>query len=505
MYKFRLSQLLKYDNIAIQCHDHPDGDAISSAFGVYSYLKEQGKDPVIVYSGFGRIRKPNILKMIEWFNIPVEYIKPSEKHLHPELLICVDCQYGQGNVAKIEADAVAVIDHHLQVIEENEFDLGVILPQLGSCATLVWDLLCKEDFDFSRNVDVTTALYYGLLTDTNEFSEINHPLDKDMRDLLELSIDRSIVKKLRLCNLTLEELEIAGVAMLRNLSNNENRYALFKSEFCDPNILGFISDIAMQVDTIELCVVYNIRVDGAKLSVRSCSREVMASEFAEYITKGVGSGGGHREKAGGWIQKAEIDELGMTIEEYMRTKLSDYFKSYDLINSANHTIDPAGMKRYRKKPIPKGFVVSSDVFPEATPIVIRTLEGDSNIRSSPEIYLMVGTEGEVYPIKKEKFLSYYRNCDETVNDEYEYEPAVKNEITGEIKKLKKLLKFCISVGEAPVYATPLTRNTKVFTSWNPDGYMHGEAGDFLVLKCEDINDVYIVQDYIFYKTYEEAE
>jgi phosphoglycolate phosphatase len=443
--------------------------------------------------------------MLEWFNIPLEYIKKGGKFPPPELLICVDCQYGQGNVAKIDAEAVAIIDHHLKVVEDDEYDLGVIQPHLGSCATLVWDLLRQEDFDFALDKDIPASLYYGLLTDTNDFAEINHPLDKDMRDALEIFCDRGIIRRLRLCNLTLDELEIAGVAMLRNFSCLENRYALFKSEFCDPNILGFISDVALQVDTIELCVVYNLRESGAKFSVRSCSREVMAVEFAEFIARGVGSGGGHKEKAGGWLQKAEIEELGMTIDEYMKFKTNEYFNSYDLINAANHDIDPVarGMKRYIKKPLPKGFTPSSDVFPAGTPVMIRTLEGDSNIISSPDIYLMVGVEGEVYPIKREKFEEIYRICNETTNDRYEYEPMVKNENTGETKELKPHLKFCVSTGDMPIYAGEFTRNTKIFTEWNPNGYMHGGPGDYLAIKCEDINDVYIIAERIFHRTYEE--
>ena len=39
----RLRELLTYDNIVVQCHDNPDADAIASGFGVYLYLKNQGK------------------------------------------------------------------------------------------------------------------------------------------------------------------------------------------------------------------------------------------------------------------------------------------------------------------------------------------------------------------------------------------------------------------------------------------------------------------------------
>jgi phosphoglycolate phosphatase len=458
----------------------------------------------MIYSGFAKISKRNIQLMLEWLNIPIEYVKHAEKFPEPDLLICVDCQYGQGNVTKIAAKAVAVIDHHLQVIEDDEFELGVIQPHLGSCATLVWDLLREEYFDFAADKDIPASLYYGLLTDTNDFSEINHPLDKDMRDELQVFCDRGIVRRLRLCNLTIDELEIAGVALLRNFRCAENRYALFKSEFCDPNILGFISDIALQVDTVELCVVYNLRESGARLSVRSCSREVMASEFIEYLTKDVGSGGGHREKAGGWIQKEEIDELGISVDEYMKTKTAEYFGSYDKIIAAEHNLNVKAMKKYTKKPVPRGFALSCDVFPVGTPLLIRTLEGDINILSSADVYLMAGMEGEVVPVSAEEFRRFYRLCSETTSDEFEYEPIVKNEHTSEVKELKPLLKYYVSEGEAPVYAEALTRNTKVFTGSVPNGYLHGEPGDYLVIKCDDLSDIDVVHQEVFGRIYQET-
>ena len=41
----KLSDLLKFDNIIVQCHDDPDADALASGFGVYEYLRMNGKSP----------------------------------------------------------------------------------------------------------------------------------------------------------------------------------------------------------------------------------------------------------------------------------------------------------------------------------------------------------------------------------------------------------------------------------------------------------------------------
>lgn len=85
----RLRDLLNYDNIVIQCHDNPDADAIASGFAVYLYLKEHGKLPQLIYGGVSRIRKTNLVMMVEDLHIPIRHVETLEE---TELLVMVDCQ-----------------------------------------------------------------------------------------------------------------------------------------------------------------------------------------------------------------------------------------------------------------------------------------------------------------------------------------------------------------------------------------------------------------------------
>ncbi|MCL2697482.1 MAG: DHH family phosphoesterase [Oscillospiraceae bacterium] len=486
---FKLSDLLQHDNIAIQCHNIPDADTIASAFAVYTYLKEHGKTAKIIYSGNIEITKANLLEMISKLAIPIEYVKPGEIP-GIKTLVLVDCQYGERNAERFEAEAVAVIDHHVQV---TDIEFGII-SQLGSCSTLVWSLLMQENFDLSKYPNVSTALYYGLYTDTNNLEEIAYPLDKDARDSLQF--DASIIRSLRNNNLTLSELGIAGAALANHYANHDIKYAVFRSAPCDPNILGFISDLALQVSGIDVCVVYNELPDGYKLSVRSCSRSVMASEFTAFLTEGVGSGGGHIHKAGGFIRKSDID-----IESFMEVRILEYFNSYDIVDSAAHDLDITKMTKYVKMKIPLGFVMSADIYEKGTPLLIRTLEGDTEAQAGENIYFMIGPLGEVYPIKAEKWANSYTLTDENFAKEYVYSPTARNKITGETVELIKHAKSCIAKGEMHIYAAPLTKNTKVFTAWNTEGYMYGKPGDLIAVRSDDNNDVYIIRQDIFKKTY----
>ena len=488
---FNLSHLLEYDDIVVQCHNYPDADTIASGFAIYSYLKAGGKKPRLIYSGFSAISKPNLVKMTQLLSIPIEYVSEPAA---AGALVTADCQYGQSNVTKIDAEKIFVLDHH--ECEYLEHD-GIVSSGLGSCSTLIWDLLRKENFDFEKYPNVNSALYYGLYTDTNSFEEISHPLDKDMRD--GIKIDPNIINTLRFNNLTNEELNIAGQALSGGVYNSENNYAVFKAEACDQNILGFISDLALQVEGVDVCVVYNTLPNGYKFSVRSCTKEVMANEFAFFLA----GGGGHRQKAGGFLPPEKTG--GHDIDSFLKIRIDEYFGSFDLIYPENHNLDVEKMPRYIKRKIPVSYAVSSDVFRHGNPMLIRTLEGDSDVMASEDIILMIGSEGEVYPIKHEKFSRSYEPSDEKPAGEYIYSPTVKNKITGQVVQLKEFASTAIPTGQVKIRAERLMRNTKVFTSWNPNGYMSGKVGDYIAVREDDKNDVYIIRGDIFEKTYDKYD
>lgn len=509
---FRLSSLLEFDNIAIQCHDNPDPDAIASAYAVQQYLAQNGINVEIVYSGFAPIQKANLLLMETAFNIKMRYIAknaepPYFNNSENLLLITVDGQYGAGNVKRLEAEHIAVIDHHVREIDEPA--LCDIRPFLGSCATLVWLLLNEEGFNFSENLDVATALYYGLYTDTGALSEVVHPLDMDIRDTLKY--DSGLLKKLKNSNLTMSDLMIAGKTLTNYHLDSETHSAIFEAEPCDPNILGFASDLALQVDNIDACVVFCLVSGGAKISVRSCVREIMANELASYLCEGVGSGGGHKDKAGGFISGDALEKQGVKAADFLKQRFQNYFSDYDLVYGSALDFDPTVLPRYRKKSIPIGYVKTTDVFPVGTELVIRTLEGDSFVSSDPDVFIIVGIQQEVYPIRRAKFEASYDALEGEYRpetsfwSEAHYAPMVKDHIQGTQVSLQPYIRPCVPTGEVFIYGRMLERRTKVFTSWNLDGYMFGDVGDCLAVRADDSRDCYVIEKVVFKHTYEPLE
>lgn len=509
--KMKLRDFLAYDNIVVQCHDNPDADAIASGFGVYTYLKENGKKVHFVYGGRYHIQKSNLVLMVSELKIPIQHVETLEI---PDLLVTVDCQYGSGNVTRFEAKEVAVIDHH-QISGELP-EMSEVRSNLGACATLVREMLKDEGVDFNENPRLATALYYGLLTDTNNFTEISHPLDKDLRD--DAKFSQSQITLFRNSNLSLRELEITGTALINYDYNETYCYAVVKAEPCDPNILGMISDLVLEVDAVNTCLVYSIQPFGVKISVRSCVKEVKASELAEVIVEGIGSGGGHLEKAGGFIQmdllKNEWEENVQNlngalptdedkrIAAFLDKRLVDYFNNAEIIYAKDYQADISDMAMYQKKNIPVGYVKATEVLPVGTKVCIRTLEGDLDVEIYEGMYIMIGIQGEVYPIAKEKFERSYKCLEEDYVFDGEYQPSIKDSLEGVSVSLIPYAKVCVSTGESYIYAKPLEHRVKVFTAWDKDKYMLGKLDDWLAVRKDDLQDVYVIEKNIFEKTYE---
>ena len=495
----RLKDLLEYTSVVIQCHDFPDADAISSGFAVYTYLKEHGKEARLIYAGKSKITKPNLSIMVEQLEIPLEYVSELSE---ADLLLTVDCVYGEGNVTKFPAKKVAVIDHHL--CNRTVSDLMVVRSGYGSCASVVAELLREEGVDVNRNTAVATALYYGLYADTNAFGELNHPADRDLRDFAKYDV--SVFTLLKNSNLSLEEMQIAGDALKHYRYQEEHRFAMVQAKPCDPNILGFISDLLLQADGVDTCMVFCKMPSGLKLSVRSCVPSVRAVELLEYVIDGIGSGGGHMQKAGGYIPNSSLLELCEDdTENFIRQRMVGYFESFDVLYAKEATQDMTDFFMCRKRRLVVGYIPSLLLYPEGTELCVRTLEADLNVVAGAELYLMIGIFGEVYPMQKEKFELSYDITEQLPEICVEYQPTVIAKGDTEVQRLLPWAKGCIAKTGAPILVKQLTKAIKLYTIWDEENYMYGRPGDYLAVRTDDTKDRYVIMQRVFEKTYERVQ
>lgn len=516
----KLTDLQNYHDIVIQCHNNPDADALASGFALLRYFQSLGKKVRFVYGGTQRIQKSNLLLMVETLKIPVAHSGPLETP--PELLLTVDCQYGEQNVQELTGPCpVAVIDHHKSRLECFP-PLWEVRDGCGACATVVWDMLLDAGFDPAGDEALATALYYGLFMDTSKMQELRHPKDKDLRDAMEFCANKADLFHFQNCNLSLNELEIAGRAFGNYDFCQEYHFAVAEAERCDPNLLGVISDALMEVDVVNVCIAFCMLDNGAKLSVRSCVKDTRADELAAYVAQGLGSGGGHPQKSGGFLKESlalaaceerfgplGAQEPGAAVRKLLNARLNDYFREREDIfhNGTGDVPDLSGEPLYQKRRLPIGYVRGTDLYPAGTEVCVRMLEGDFTLTLQEDTYFMIGVEAEVYKNDEAYFLSHNAPSDEPYRFHGEYAPTVSEAIraAGETaapsrRTLTRYAKTCIPKSGPKAHARQITRRTKIFVSWSPN-YMLGVPGDWLVVREENPTDAYIVKKDIFEKTY----
>ncbi len=509
----KLSQLLDFENIIVQCHNTPDADALASGMALTWYFKKNGKNVHFIYGGNFEITKSNLKLMISDLGIDIKYVTHQRELSRllgivendiPDLLITVDSQYGEGNIRKFKAKNIAIIDHHQ--ISNPLPKLSEVRSYLASCSTLMWDLLKDEGINI-EDINLSTALYYGLMTDSNNFTEIHHPLDMDMRD--ELNYSSSEINKFKNSNISQEELRIAGIALLGSEYYRDNHYSIVKTDPCDPNILGIISDMLLEVEDVECCLVYTIHEGGIKISVRSCVKEVKADELAKYICAGVGDGGGHKIKAGGSIirsllEKQELSYDASTIQQFFRERMRGYFADTDIIYAKDYVVDKSEMDVYESKRVNIGYVKADELYPTGTRAVIRATEGDTHVTIEDDTIIVIGVRGEIYVTKESMFSKYYESSDNEYKYPEEYTPTIRDMESGKSYSLLEHVKSCIFRGAGKIWAKEIIRRTKIFTAWSTEDYTLGRAGDFIVVSEKTKFGTYILDRDLFYRIYEKA-
>lgn len=209
------------------------------------------------------------------------------------------------------------------------------------------------------------------------------------------------------------------------------------------------------------------------------------------------------------MSEAEIT----TVTQYMMHASDQYFG--EIRNIYAHTFAAENkeyvdsMKLYEKKPVSWAFVKSTDIAKPGTLISIKSLENEAGVRitANEDIYIMIGVKGEVYEITKEKFMYSYVESDEQLDifeSYFDFIPSVELPDTGEYMVIDEMAHLCYPQPGVGIKADRLTARTKVFRTGKPD-YFIGKPGDYLAIRPDDLTDIYIIQNEVFGRTYEEKK
>jgi len=188
--------LKKNTEVAILLQRSPDPDALGSAAGLATLLKEAFSINTRIFH-FGDVSHPQNKSMKNSLHISLRKCDSIDDFDHSkyECKIVLDTDFRSTGFCREEVaglDKCQVrIDHHQMESEDVDYE---DVRSVGSTCSIVWDYLREYDISLDKHTDTATALLLGIKTDTHDFTSVNTS-DLDMeahRDLLG-KVDRSVL------------------------------------------------------------------------------------------------------------------------------------------------------------------------------------------------------------------------------------------------------------------------------------------------------------------------
>ncbi|MDO5602107.1 MAG: DHH family phosphoesterase [Oscillospiraceae bacterium] len=299
----KLVSLLQGHRVFIQTHNFPDPDAIASAYGLQVFLKVHGVAATICHTG--KIERYSTQQMLAL--LPIELTEASQIHdmTSDDYIVTVDAQKYNANLTDLPGDEVACIDHHPTFIPCDYAYRDVRI--VGSCSTLVAQYFLESGTPLPQ--EAATALLYGLRIDTADLSRGVTDLDVDMFAMLHKHANQILLRRMHSSTMEFDDLKAYGAAIENIHIFGETGFARIPFD-CPDALIAMVSDFILSLSEITCSIVYSVRSDGLKFSVRSEIDAIHCGRLAAAALQGLGSGGGHASMAGGFVPAESYVRLG---------------------------------------------------------------------------------------------------------------------------------------------------------------------------------------------------
>lgn len=328
----KLDNLVKSINserVYIQTHNFPDPDAIGSGYGLQYLLKVKGIEATICYGGV--VDRINTQRMLELFNIDIVNVRDIGKLEKDAQIILVDTQNVQGNVDVKEENIVACIDHHM-IFNDYAYKYSDIREKAGACASIVASYFYESDIEMPP--DIAEALLFGLNMDTANLTRGASQLDVDMFYKLYSLTDMEKISYLENNTIQRDDLQ-TYVEAINGIRIKENICFTNVGTKCTKSLIAAVSDFTLKIAEVKASVVFSIKNEGIRMSVRNSDRELHAGKIIINALEGIGTGGGHSTMSGGFVPFEE--KSGKSREEIIKLIEEKIFQEIKKASNRNRT------------------------------------------------------------------------------------------------------------------------------------------------------------------------
>ncbi len=311
--------------LCVFMHDNPDPDALASAVALVRIAERHGVPGAGFY--YGEVAHQSNRAFVNVLDLPVTGLSADEPMPECGGIALVDHSLPSVNDS-LPADVVPdlIFDHHTPSgpVEGRYVDLR---ETVGATSSIMVEYLRQLELEIEETL--ATALLYGIRTDTNDFARQVAPVDFGAAGYLWHRADHDALDRIANPSLSRDTLGTIGDA----IAQREVRGAALSScvgEITTPDALAQAADLLLQMDGIDILLVYGI-ADGtvhASARARPTGQDLDLAEIMRDAFAAIGTAGGHEAMAGAQIpvgMLASTDGEDENVVDIVREVINERF------------------------------------------------------------------------------------------------------------------------------------------------------------------------------------
>jgi nanoRNase/pAp phosphatase (c-di-AMP/oligoRNAs hydrolase) len=267
----------------------PDPDSIASSLALKTLLLKSIKYATTAY--VGEITRQENIALVKLLSIPMERIENIDFTEFNRTAI-MDGQPTHFDFLH-DRQFDVVIDHH-PITKGYEASFKDIRPTYGSTSTILTEYLNAGRI--KPTTRLSTALVYGIKTDTNNFERGARPEDVWAFRYLFVRANKNVLRKIELSELSPEILDYFKMGFDR-MKIFKDKIFVHMGQIDNPDICVQLADFLMRVNNISWTVISSLVDDNLVIILRSDGYRKDAGKMASKLFGDLGSAGGHRSAA----------------------------------------------------------------------------------------------------------------------------------------------------------------------------------------------------------------
>ena len=297
--------------LAVVAHDNPDPDAIASAVGLVTIAESVGVPANAYYFGdISHQENRALVNLLDLSLYPVdaESFDPAE---YGAIALVDHARPGVNNSLPAETPVEIVVDHHPPRMPIDETDRYVdIRPEIGSTSTIITEYFRR--LGLVPDEALSTALLYGIQTDTNRFTREVSEADFEAAAALSPTADNDALARIESPSVTPSVVETLATAIQRR-DIRGSALATCVGRITDRDALAQAADELLNMESVTTVLVYGYTEEMIYVSGRTRGATIDLGEILRDGLDRIGSAGGHANMAGaqlpmGFISDVDDDE-----------------------------------------------------------------------------------------------------------------------------------------------------------------------------------------------------